>query len=134
MPKNWLDWSDWKGKAHEPEHPLSKHIPRGLKGADVVRDALTKGHLPVMLDAPKQPTDEQMFGHLVKSEEHIRAMEEKWEKGFEEGFDKLKAPIDNLNKSSVTDKEWTPGKSFNSLLTEEERAERNMHVGRDEND
>lgn len=95
------------------------------KGADVAKEALTTGNLPIMSGSHQQPTDQEMFGHLVKSEQEIKAAEKAWEQSFAKGFDKLKAPIDKLNKSDVGKREWKPGKSFNSMLTEEELAERN---------
>jgi len=98
------------------------------KGADVAKEALTTGNLPIMSGSHQQPTDQEMFGHLVKSEQEIKAAEKAWEQSFAKGFDKLKAPIDKLNKSDVGKREWKPGKSFNSMLTEEELAERNKDV------
>lgn len=131
------DMSDEEKKALEERY--RSNVKRasedgGLrKGADVAKEALTTGHLPVLAGSHQQPTDQEMFGHLVRSEQEIEAMEKAWEQRFEKGFDKLKAPIDHLNKSPVAEKEWVAGKSFNSMLTEEERAERNMHIGK-END
>lgn len=127
-----VDWSDWKGKAVEPEHPLSKAVPVGVTGAESVKEALTKGVLPVMLDAPKQPTKQEFEAAIaarLPSEEQIAKANDAWENRFKTHFNEFSKPIDHLNKSSVSNKKWADGKSFNSLLkdqlSEEEMSLRN---------
>jgi len=130
MPKNFIDWSDWKPGQGEPEHPLSKSLNSAKTGAEAVKEALTTGKLPSLGgEPPKQPTDKEMFGHLIPSEEQLRKAQEDWENRFKTlGF---RGPVDGLNKSKVSDREWKTGKSFNSLLSEEEKKERNQYIGKD---
>ncbi len=127
-----VDWSDWKGHVEQPVHPLSRPLSKGIKtGADSAKEALTTGNLPVIADAPPQPTNEQLFGHLVVTEEMAKKAEHKWNNRFNEHFAALNQPIDHLNKSKLDDKKWGLGKSFNSMLTKEELAKRNSEVGED---
>jgi len=101
------------------------------KGADVVQEALTTGSLPTMGETKSQPTDQEMFGHLVKTPSQIRTEETLWEDGVARSMREADKPIDKLNKSPIK-ADWTNGRSFNSLLkdelSEKEIAERNSHV------
>jgi len=127
MPKIW---SDWDGKVKQVEHLLSKALnPKIKTGADSSREALTKGEIPSFNGVPRQPTDEEMFGHLVVTEEQEKKQQEAWENRMKDFFSsKSQQRIDHLNKSSVSEREWTSGKSFNDLLTEEEKKERALHI------
>jgi len=102
------------------------------KGADVVKEVLTTGELPILQDAGKQPTDEQMFGHLVKTEAQVAVEDAHWKDGAKRSMVEASKPIDKLNKSTVK-ATWSYGKSFNSLLkdelSEKEIAERNSYIG-----
>ena len=128
-----VDWSDWKGTAVKPEHPMSRPLnPKLKKGIDVAAEALMTGHIPELLGSPpKQPTNEQLFGHLVVSEEMAKAKELKWENTIKDTFNEARKPIDHLNKTDV-DIEWGYGTSFNQILkgqiSDEEMTERNMSV------
>ena len=74
-----------------------------------------------------QPSNDELFSSAVVTEEQIKKSEKEWNNKFKAlGF---KGPIDHLNKSAVADKEWKSGKSFNSMLSEEEKKERNSFVG-----
>jgi uncharacterized FlaG/YvyC family protein len=103
-----------------------------VKGIDAAKEALMTGNLPVIGPAHSQPTDEQMFGHLVKSEKEVVAAQENYENRMQKTVEALQKPVDHLNKSAV-EVEWSYGKSFNSLLkeklSEKELAERNSHIG-----
>ena len=66
--------------------------------------------------APKQPTNEQMFGHLVQTEEQIQKAKTEWENRISDGYKAAVKPI-NVNH---TEHEWGTGKSFREQLTEEE--------------
>jgi hypothetical protein len=126
-----IDWSDWKGSVQPTEHPLSAPVnPIFKKGADVVNEFLKTCTKSILQDIPKQPTNEQMFGHLVKTEAEVKAINKKWENNIN-NYRELYKPIDHLNKSKITD-EWGQGKSFNSLLKEqlskEELTQRNMCI------
>ena len=79
----------------------------------------------IMSGTPKQPTDEEMFGHLVPTEEQVATAKKKWESTIS-GFYSHKSleNIDSLNKSD--DKlnfEMENGKSFNDYLRERLSAE-----------
>ena len=110
-----VDWSDWDGKCKmPPAHPLSKPLSKSVKnGADAINSTFADMAASIIRDAPKQPTDEQMFGHLVVSESMAKAAEEKWNSTFDTLS--FKGPVDHLNKSPI-DGEWGVGKSFNQLL------------------
>lgn len=129
--KRDVDWSNWKGHVDVPEHPLSRPLGKAKTGAEAVSEALSTGHLPVIQDAPKQPTDEQMFGSGVVTEEMVKAAEENYKSVFKKHFEGFKAPVDHLNKSKIDERKWAPGKSFNSLLTPQEIAERNRYVDKE---
>jgi hypothetical protein len=129
--KQDVDWSDWKGYIEKPESPLSKPLNASLKkGADLFKDPdVAFGNLPVMVEVKPQPTNEQLFGHLVVSPEELKKKEEEWNNTFHTHFSKLNKPIDHLNTSQVAERNWGTGKSFNSMLTEEELEERNKFIG-----
>lgn len=100
------------------------------KGADVSAEAL-KGIVPTSKEAPKQPSNEDLFGHLVVTEEMAKKAEEDWEDAIARNYREVVKPVDKLNKSAVDDRVWEPGKSFNSMLTAEEVRQRNKHLGND---
>lgn len=86
----------------------------------------------ILAGAPKQPTNEEMFGHLVPTEEQVQAAKEKWENQIS-GFYSQESMknIDSLNKSDDRlDFEMEKGKSFNDYLkerlSEEELKQRNL--------
>jgi uncharacterized membrane-anchored protein YhcB (DUF1043 family) len=72
-----------------------------------------------------QATDQQLFGHLVRSEEQIKKTEEEYQDKLNKWYAEANKNIDNQEM------EWADGKSFNDSLTEEERLKRNMHLGND---
>lgn len=102
------------------------------KGADVVQEVLLTGNLPIMVQAKPQPTNEEMFGHLVKTQKEIDAAEARYQSGNKSVVEELSKPVDHLNKSKI-DTSWGYGQSFNSLLkdklTDKEIAERNAYTG-----
>ena len=122
-----LDLSDLhKGKVGEPADPLAKGDVRNankpvkatkeqlLKEAEfILRGFLQKGL--------RQATDEELFGHLVPSEEQIKKAEHWYENGMNEAFKEMQKPVDNQEQ------EWGSGKMIDwDSLTEEEKAERNL--------
>jgi hypothetical protein len=109
-----------------PAETLKKTLP---KGADVSKEAVSAGNVPILQDAKKQPTDEEMFGHLVVTEEMAKKHEQDWEDTIARNLREVRKPIDKLNKSAVDDRVWEPGKSFNSMLTDEEKRQRNKDLG-----
>jgi hypothetical protein len=136
-----LDWSEELNKtdnyAHTPtalwaasqygggKHgvdPLNKAEPRLKKGEEPYRPSDEEIRAAIMHNAPKQPTDMEMFGHLLVTEEQIQKKKQDWENSLQKNIDDLNAPINPGNE----DADWGSGKSFNSTLTEEERLKRNM--------
>lgn len=95
MSKQWPDWS-------KEEETLKKGVRVKL-----------------------QATDQELFGHLIKTEEQIKKTQEEYENKLNNWYSEANKNIDN------EDSEWGDGKSFNSTLTEEERLRRNMHLGED---
>jgi hypothetical protein len=127
-----LDWSNLtKGKVGEPEaaesRPLSKNSHKG--GEKVTKeDLLTDANKIITGFLSKgiaQATDEQLFGHLVVSEEQIKKSEEDWTNTFNNFFNQVNKNVDNI------DHEWGDGKSFNSKLSEQELAARNSFIDED---
>lgn len=113
------------------EISTGKEPDTGLKGADIAKMAaaqIATGQLPELVKAQPQPTNEEMFGHLVVSEEALAAKEAEWASGQQDKMKQLSMRIDHLNKSKV-EGSWATGKSFNSMLSKEELAARNGHVG-----
>ena len=80
----------------------------------------------IINDTPRQPTDEQMFGHLVVSEEQVQKAEQAWNGVFNKFYDSSAEPLEK--QDSIDNLEWGNGKSFNDSIEEEELQKRNMHV------
>lgn len=131
MPKpGELDWSDlMKGNVGEPEDPRSKPVEaRGplnkMKKPPMPSDlAIRKA---IMEGAPAQPTDEQLFGHLVPTEEQVEKAEKKWDGTFNDFFKEVNKPVDPQTNVH----EWGR-KPIMDELSDEERAEWNTHIGSD---
>lgn len=129
MPKAGdLDWSELyaTGKNLQPEHPLSRPLKKGQTGEEHV-NSIGKDIVKDILDGFKengirQPTDEELFGKLVKSEEEIkqikRAGDLKWNNTLK-AYDNWQPS--KLVKSHNHDPEsWGTGKP---ILSDEEREE-----------
>jgi len=80
----------------------------------------------IVKDTPKQPTDEEMFGHLAVSEEQIQKAEQAWNGTFKKHFEGNTTPIED--QDSMENRNWGNGKSFNDMVEEEELQKRNMHI------
>ena len=127
MPKiGELDWSElMKGNVGEPEAaqsrpvqargPLNKMEKPPMPSDEEIRKAVLEG-------APQQPTDEQLFGHLVPTEEQVQKAEREYENKFNDFFNEVKKPVD------PQDNPWEFGRgSVMDELSEEERLKWNMH-------
>jgi hypothetical protein len=102
------------------------------KGADVINEQFVTMDMQVSTDKhgqKLQPTDEELFGHLVVSEEELQKRDQQWETTISDNLNKVREPVDNLNKNERLDFKWEDGKSFNDYLSEAEVAERNKTVG-----
>jgi len=125
-----LDWSDlYSGKVGEPEHPLSKPVTAGptLRKGEVPRRPSDEEIRRVILSgAPPQPTDEQLFGGGVVTEEMAKARQDEWNSVFTKFFKSKHPPVE---KSS---KDWGSRGPVNqndpSELTEEEQRIRQIPV------
>jgi hypothetical protein len=127
--KEWPDWSEFENTgAREPEHSESKPLKKTGKGADIIGEQfeamvsdITQGFKQPGI---RQPTDQELFGHLVVSEEELAKREADWNNLLIEWECLVKSAKVDENQ----DEEWGNGKSFNSTLSEEELAERNKYV------
>jgi hypothetical protein len=146
--KKWPDWSDfYKSKEDYKHKPSALWVNDPSVGVAPKGDAkplLAKGEVPTAptdeeirsaimngMDKPglRQPTDEELFGHLVVKQEQIDAAVVEFENRINNTINKLHAPI--TGKTQEDDSEWANGKSFNSTLNKEELAKRNMYLGDD---
>ena len=136
-----LDWSNLK-KTDDYEHEptalwaADKH-GGGKEGVDPLNKSkpiLAKGEIPkgqsneeiaeyILRGTPSQPTDEEMFGHLVVTEEMAKKAEWEWENKQNNLIKALNEPVIPEEKQQI---EWGDGCSFNDSLTEAERIKRNM--------
>jgi len=107
--------------------PLNKAEPKNKKGEEPYKPTNEEIAKAIMHNAPKQPTDEEMFGHLVVPEEQLEKAEKEWGNKLQGFYDAATTPINKSNQDS----DWGSGKSFNSTLSEKERFKRNMHTERD---
>lgn len=140
--KTWCDWSDLFEPTELKKSDDYKHNPTALfvnnpQGIAPKGDAaprLAKGEVPkkpsneeiakaILHNAPKQPTDEEMFGGGVVSEEEATKRQQEWENRLQKSLTmpSVGTPLD--------EEEWGNCKSFNSTLTPEEIAQRNMFTG-----
>lgn len=123
MPKEFLDWSDlMKGKVGE-EHPLSKPVTPGptlMKGEIPRRPSDEEIRKAVLSNAPKQPTDQQMFGRFEVTEEQAQKAQEDWNSQFTRFF---RSKHESVEKSSPNDFGNRGPIDFKdrSQMTEEER-------------
>jgi len=144
-----LDWSELLQKSddytHEPtalwaadqygggKHgvdPLNKAKPVNAPGEipkepsnEEISEYILKG---TQAPGVRQATDEELFGHLVVTEEQFKKAEEDWNNTLNNFYKAAQAPVVPEDKQ---DSEWGDGSSFNSALTEEERLKRNMYTG-----
>ena len=72
----------------------------------------------------KQPTDQELFGHLVPTEEQIRAAEAKWGSGINDFFTEVQKPVEQVQKHDVGRR----GPIREEDLTEEEQRIRKIGV------
>lgn len=124
-----LDWSNlMKGDVGEPAHPLAKGDVKGankpvkaskeqlLADAEhILRGFLSKGI--------RQLTDEEMFGHLVVTDEMVEKAQKEWN-------DRVNG-LQHASNVKVDDKDYSfgTGKMVDwDSLSEEEKIARNMHA------
>jgi len=81
----------------------------------------------IVKGTPKQPTDQEMFGHLTVSEEQLQKAEDEWNGKLNGFYEEAAKPLEK--RDSTENSSWGNGKSFNESLEEEELQKRNMHIG-----
>lgn len=129
--KQWPDWSDFhaNGGAHNQESVQSQPLKKTGKGSEIIdgqfEDMVSDITQGFEQPGIRQPTDEELFGHLVVSEEELTKQEESW--------DNLLIKWEQLAKSTQVDdnqnEEWGNGRSHNSYLSEDEVRQRNKYIG-----
>ena len=133
----WGQWSldgDEKDLMFKTAEKRTKEAkPEELsKGKDIIGEQFANMDMSNKVDRngnKLQPTDEELFGHLVVSKEQLEKKEQEWRDTFNKHFRGSGENVDHLNKSEKLDFEWEDGKSFNDYLSEKEVSERNKIVG-----
>jgi hypothetical protein len=75
----------------------------------------------------RQATDEELFDHLVVSEEQVQKAEQDWNNQINDFYTEATKPLEKQDSKENLD--WGNGRSFNDSLTPEELAKRNRHIG-----
>lgn len=131
MPKEFINWSGFMaGERGEPEDPRSRPVTPG--------PVLKKGEVPrrpsdweirktILSGAPKQPTDQQLFGHLVPTEEQVKAAEEQWNGQFTRFFKTKHEPVEKNSPNDFGNR-GPVNQNDPSQLTEEEQRIRQIPV------
>ena len=113
-----------KKQAGKNEVIERKKIDPDSDEAKAIFDEFAKA---IVRDTPKQPTDEQMFGHLAVSEDQVQKAEQDWNGFFNKFYEDGVEPLEK--QDSTENLGWGNGKSFNDSIEEEELQKRNMHIG-----
>ena len=134
-----VDWSNWSGKCDNIEHSLSQPVERDCHkgGEHVTKDELRKEAEKIIQSARQGPlaqaTDEQLFGHLVKSNEELEQMEKDWENFFNDTLGEARKPVDEKVAKELPpellEEAWPSGTSFNDMLSAEEVEKRGKYIG-----
>jgi len=140
-----VSWDDWNGKVEKLEHHLSRPVERDCHkgGENVTKEDLRKEGEKIIEGARaitektkniRQPTDQELFGHLVKTQEELDEMEKAWENFFNDTLNEAREDIDEKVKKELPpelqEEAWPSGTSFNDMLSDEEKEERGRYVGR----
>lgn len=133
-----ISWDDWDGKVKQPDYswvlptaalPVAHDAQKGgehITKADLVREA--EENMAKMRTDPKlqQPTDEQLFGHLVVTEEDEARFEEEYQTRISKMYTMPENSEQYLKKhEGEPEQEWKDGMSFNDMLSPEEVKKRN---------
>ncbi len=103
MPKNPNDFIDWSDhKPGEPEAPQSRPLEKTGKGKDVINQQFAKAlvrddHRRMKL----QPTDQELFGHLVVTPEQMAKMESDWEGTISNFYKQAAKPVEKTQTAKV---------------------------------
>lgn len=128
-----LCWDELKKNDDYKHTPTALYVnnPQGIAQKGEAAPRLAKGEVPrkptneeiakaILHNAPKQPTDEQLFGGGVVSADTAKKAQTDWEESINKSL-----TMPNLNE----EEEWGNCKSFNSSLSREELEKRNMFTG-----
>jgi hypothetical protein len=139
-----LDWSELK-KNDDYKHtviPLWVNNPDGITQKDDAKPLLKNNQIPdkqtdeeiravIMsgMDRPglRQPTDEELFGAGVVSQEQVDRAEAEFNNKIANFFTEASKSL--TGQTEVPDEEWGCGKSFNSTLSKSQLIERNKYTG-----
>lgn len=131
-----VSWDDWKGYVERPGSETikkKKKLRKTKKELDEdmeeeLEKACRREADRIVRSAKagknRQPTNEELFGHLVPSEEQVEKADKDWENRFNDHFDLANIKCDHLNRREELEDAWQDGKSFNDILEEEEVAKR----------
>lgn len=135
-----VDWSDWNGSSAAPEAAQSQHVETNCHkgGEHITKEDLRKDGEKIIAGAKmgdgRQPTDQELFGHLVQEEGALEEMEKNWDNFFNNTLGDMQKPVDEIVKAQLPpelqDEAWESGKSFNDIIGEEEARKRGKYVGR----
>lgn len=134
-----VDWSDWNGSSAAPEAAQSRPVERDCHkgGEHITKEDLRKDGEKIIAGAHtgggRQPTNEELFGHLAKPAEDLAKMEADWNNFFNDSLSEVQKPVDEIVKSQLPpqlEEAWESGKSFNDMIGEEEARKRGKFVGR----
>jgi hypothetical protein len=135
-----VDWSDWNGSSVAPEDELSQPVERDCHkgGEHITKEDLRKDGEKIIAGARmgdgRQPTNEELFGHLVRPKEDLEKMEDDWNNFFNNSLEGARKPVDDVVKAQLPpqlqEEAWPSGTSFNDMLDEEEVKNRGKFVGR----
>lgn len=131
--KIWCDWSELKKNDEKPHKPTALWVNSpecGVAPKGPASPRLAKGEIPrrpsneeiaraILPQKSSQPSNLEMFGHLVPTEEQIKKAESEWENKLQKSL-----TMPSIGKP-LEEEEWGTGK-FNSTLTKEELEKRNM--------
>lgn len=135
-----VDWGDWTGAVQKPVAPQSRPVQKNCQqgGEKVTQEALRKEAMAIVKDAHsknspyRQPTDQELFGHLVQSQETIDIKNKTWNEILGKSLNDSRCPIDDIIKAKlpahIKDQEWVSGTSFNDMLSPEEVKKRDKFV------
>lgn len=132
-----LDWSELKKNDEKPHKPTALWVNSpecGVAPKGPATTRLAKGEVPrkptneeiakaILHNAPKQPTDEELFGGGVVTEEQAQKAQKEWETKLQKSL-----TMPSIGKP-LEEEEWGTCKSFNSTLSPEELAARNAYTG-----
>ena len=133
-----VDWGDWNGSSAAPEDPQSQPVERDCHkgGENITKEDLRKDGEKIIAGARtgsgRQPTNDELFGHLVRPAEDLEKMEADWNNFFSKNFEEVQKPVDETVKAQLPpqlqEEAWESGKSFNDIIGEEAARERGKKV------